>query len=90
MLGVVVVGGDFFCPLNDLVAKSHRNNLSRSSNYKNPDLKKFLCVTKQFGENYPIRFKLQIKGPMRAQTELFYKIENLGHPQVLVGRSGHI
>ncbi len=60
MLGVVVVVGDFFCPLNDLVAKSHRNNLSRSSNYKNPDLKKFLCVTKQFGENYPIRFKLQI------------------------------
>ncbi len=55
----VVVRGDFFVrPLDDVVAKSHSNELGGSSNSKNPDLKGFLCVTNPFLENFPKRFQL--------------------------------
>ncbi len=56
---VVGGGGDFFAhPLDDLLANSCSNNLGRSSNSKNPDLKQFLRVTNPFRENHPKRFKL--------------------------------
>ncbi len=54
--------GNFVRPLDDLVAKSTNNgtnNLGRSQNCENPDLKKFLPVTNPFQENHPKRFKLQ-------------------------------
>ncbi len=61
MVPVVVVGGGnvFVRPLDDLVAKSQKDNLNgRYYNFKKPD-RKFLCVTNQFRENRPKRFKLQ-------------------------------
>ncbi len=41
-------GTVFVSPLDDLVAKSHTNNLRRFCNFKKPDFLKFLCVTNQF------------------------------------------
>ncbi len=49
MVLVVGGGGNFFVgPPNDLVAQSRSNNLSRSHNSKNFDLKKFFPVTNSF------------------------------------------
>ncbi len=58
---VGVVGGNVFVrPLDDLVAKSRKDNLNgRYYNFRKPDLQKFLCVTNQFQENRPKRIKLQ-------------------------------
>ncbi len=47
-------------PQNDLIAQSHSNNIGRSWNFKNPDLKKIIHVTNQFREKYQKRIKLQI------------------------------
>ena len=69
-------------PLDDLVAQSGTNNLGRSRNPENPDLKKFLPVTNPFRENHPKRFKLQIWGPRSAQTENFMKLKISGTPKL--------
>ncbi len=53
-------GKKFVRPLDDIVAQSGTNNLGRSQNSKNPDLKKFLLVTNLLQENHPKRFKLEI------------------------------
>ncbi len=75
--------GNFVRPLDDLVAKSTNNgtnNLGRSQNCKNPDLKKFLPVANPCRENHPKRFILQFYGPRSAQTENFIKLKISGTP----------
>ncbi len=49
---IVVIGKVFVCPLDDLLAQCHSNNLSRSYSFRKTDQKKFLCVTNQFQENH--------------------------------------
>ena len=72
-------GGDFFV---SIVAQRHSNNLGRSSNSKNLDLKKFPCVTNQFRENHLKIFKLHILRPRSAHTENFIKSKRLGTPKL--------
>ncbi len=58
---LVVEGENFFVgPPNDLVAQSRSNNLGRSYNSKNFDIKKFFSCDQLIPRKPPKRFKLQI------------------------------
>ncbi len=80
------MGNKLFRPLNDIIAQSCRNTISRSCHYGKPDVKKFLCtIINQFQENEKEKIKIAKLRSKECSDRKFYKMENIGHPQMMLG-----